>query len=81
MANAAGTTHNKASAILQSNINSPIPTNMTDITAPNNSGIKCENAVSKPAQSDIIVVVRSDKSLFPKNDNGIFLSFSAIVSL
>ena len=74
-----GSTHSAAIAILQSKKNSPIATNAVDMHAPTSSGIKCDDAVSICAQSAIIVLVRSDKSFFPKNESGIFLNFSASV--
>ena len=52
-----------------------------DIIEPTSSGMKCENAVSKVVQSDINVLVKSARSFLPKNDSGIFLSFSAKVIL
>ena len=44
---------------------------------PNNCGIALENVLSNAVQSPIIVVVRSAKFFFSKNDSGSFLSFSA----
>ena len=72
-----GSTHNAAIAILQSKKNKLSATNAVEIQAPNSSGIQCEDAVSSVAQSAMIVLVRSDKSFFPKKDSGILRSFSA----
>ena len=64
-------------ASLQSKTASPtdIITNIRIV--PNNCGIALENVLSNAVQSPIIVVVRSAKFFFSKNDSGSFLSFSA----
>ena len=53
------------------------PWQIVESIEPISSGIQCELAVSILAQSDIMVFVRSDRSFFPKKDNGSFLNFSA----
>ena len=79
--NETGTTQTAAIAIFQLKKNKHIDIITVDITEPTSSGMKCENAVSKVVQSDIIVFVKSARSFLPKNDNGIFLNFSAKVIL
>ena len=66
MINAMGITHTAASVILQSKKNKLITISVVEMSAPINSGIQWEDAVSNIAQSDIIVFVRSAKSFFPK---------------
>ena len=53
----------------------------TDKIEPNSCGIACEKVCSKSVQSPIIVVVRSDKSLFSKNDKGNLRRLSARFTL
>ena len=79
MAKDTGSTHNAARAMRQSKKNIPIDTRVVDIIDPKSSGIKCEKLCSKNVQSAMIVLVRSARSFLPKNDRGIFLSFSARV--
>ena len=55
-----------ARAIRKSKKNKLITIIVVEIIAPINSGIQWELAVSKRAQSDIIVFVRSAKSFLPK---------------
>ncbi|SCH47108.1 Uncharacterised protein [uncultured Clostridium sp.] len=75
--NDTGATHSTASPILQSAAKRPMPMSMVEIRAPISSGIKWENAFSTKAQSAIMVVVRSARSLFPKKERGRVLSRSA----
>ena len=77
MINETGTTQNAARAILQSNINSESAISTVDIIEPTSSGIKCENAVSRKAQSAMNAELKSARSRFAKNERGSFLSFSA----
>ena len=74
-----GSTQSAASAIRQSKKKRLTATSAVETHAPISSGIKWEDAVSMVAQSAMIVLVRSDRSFFPKNDNGILRIFSASV--
>lgn len=77
--NETGSTHSAAKAILQSKKKRLNATSAVEIHAPISSGITWEETVSIVAQSAMIVLVRSDRSFLPKNESGIFLSFSASV--
>ena len=55
----------------------PTAISVVEIQEPTSSGMKWEDAVSMVAQSAIMVLVRSDRSFFPKKDNGILRSCSA----
>lgn len=48
-----------------------------EIIEPISSGIQCDDAVSNKEQSAIIVLVKSDKSFFPKKERGSLRNFSA----
>ena len=74
-----GSTQSAAIAIRQSKKNNPMATIVVEMQAPTSSGTKCDDAVSIWAQSAMIVLVRSDRSFFPKKESGIFLNFSASV--
>ena len=65
----------------QSKIKMPTAIRSVETMEPINSGTQWDKPLSKDAQSDIITLVKSDKSFFPKKDSGIFRSFSARVSL
>ena len=54
---------------------------VVEMTAPISSGTQCESPVSSVAASAIIVLVISARSFFPKYERGIFLSFSARLTL
>ena len=63
----------------QSKKNKPTAMMVVEIRDAISSGIQCEDAVSSVAQSAIIVLVRSDKSFFPKKERGSLRNFSARV--
>ena len=81
MPNETGSTQSAAIAIRQSKIKIPTAIRSVEITEPTNSGTQWDNPLSNDAQSAISTVVKSDRSLFPKNDIGILRSFSARDSL
>ena len=76
-----GITQSAARAIRQSKTKSPAAIRIVEINEPNSPGIKCEVLFSITSQSDIIVLVRSARSLLPKNDRGSLRSLSAKLSL
>ena len=80
MKNDSGITHRAASASRQSKKNILTDISNVDSSEPTSSGIQCEDAVSSVAQSAIIVLVKSDRSFFPKKDSGKRRSFSASVT-
>ena len=71
-----GSTHNAAIAIFQFRKKVPMAISVVEMQEPASSGMKWEEAVSMAAQS-AMVLVRSDRSFFPKKDNGSFRSCSA----
>ena len=74
---ATGTGSTMQSPILQSMTKSPIAVIINIKIVPKSWGMALENTRSSAVQSPIIVVVRSERSLWPKKDNGNFLNFSA----
>lgn len=71
----AGATYSTASPILRSAVRRPVPMDMVEVKVPISSDIKWENAFSTKAQSTIMVVVRSIRSLFPRKERGRVLSY------
>ena len=80
MAMDTGITHSAASAMRQSNRNSPRAMSTVEIREPNRPGMKWEQVFSSTSQSAMMVLVRSAKSRLPKKDRGSFRSCSARVS-
>ena len=66
MRNETGSTHSAARAIRQSKENRLTATRAVEMQAPTSSGMKWEEAVSIRAQSAMMVLVKSDRSFFPK---------------
>ena len=65
----------------QSNARRLMEIRTVEMIEPASSGIKCEKLCSKKVQSAMMVLVRSARSFFPKNDKGIFRRCSARVIL
>ena len=80
MAKDTGSTHSAAKAIRQSTKSRPTATSTVEQMEPTSSGMKWEKLCSRKVQSAMMVLVRSDRSFFPKKDRGICRSRSARVT-